>query len=62
MSAHAEACKKGFRFVRGEGKVIDGTWCSRFTRTASGEAPAIYIGWNQITGRWTIRDDESSNA
>lgn len=62
MSAHAEACKKGFRFVRGDGKAIDGTWCTRFTRTASGEGPAIYVGWDQVTGNWIITPEDVSNA
>lgn len=58
VSAYDMAVQHGFPYIRGEGRSKGGVWYNRFTKTADGSGPALYVGYNEATRRWLIEGDE----
>ena len=55
-SSYSKAASLGYPYIRGEGKVYRGkTWLNRFTKTSSGEGPAVYVGWDDKNRKWIIK-------
>ena len=63
-STYERACELGYLYIRGTPRVFEGRLCNRFTRTADGTAPAVYVGWEPacthgrkkpVGKRWIIR-------
>ena len=49
-TAHGVAASLGYPYIRGDGiEGHNGVWLSRFTKTADGEEPAIYVGFTNKT-------------
>lgn len=52
-NAHSVAASHGYPFLRGDGRADrQGNWFSRFTKTADGTGPALFVGL--VNGKWKV--------
>lgn len=54
-NAYSVAVGMGYPYIRGDGREEGGVWLSRFTKTADGSGPALFIGFK---GKRTIIIEE----
>jgi len=55
-SSYSKAVSMGYPYIRGSGKGYRGKiWLSRFTKTDSGEGPALYVGYDEKNKKWIIK-------
>lgn len=48
-SAYSVAVSRGFPYIRGEAKYMAGRLYNRFTKTADGTGPALYVSLGKKT-------------
>jgi len=55
-SSYSVAAGLRYPYIRGDGKLASNgvTWLSRFTKTADGRGPALYVGWDDQKKKWVI--------
>lgn len=60
-SAYSKAVSLGFPYIRGDGKIARDqvTWLSRFTKTADGKGPAVYVGWQDVQRKWIVEKERA---
>jgi hypothetical protein len=57
MNVYSKAASLGYSFIRGDGRELNGIWFTRFTKTASSNSEAIFVGYNHKTRKFVVGSD-----